>query len=155
MDGRVLFETEPDADRPWLGVLLTTTDDGVEINSVMDGSPADRAGLQVGDLIVRVDDRDLTDSSTRGGLLDDKEPGDRIRFTVLRDGKEETLRTKLDSHPGRVEFEIDEEMGAFGMAGNALGLLLDESEGRRTGAVAADLNWHLFTPTVIDVLSEL
>ena len=41
------------------------------------------------------------------------------------------------------------------MAGNALGLLLDASEGRRTGSVAADLNWHLFTPTVVDVLTEM
>ena len=41
------------------------------------------------------------------------------------------------------------------MAGNALGLLLDPSEGRRTGSVPADLDWFMFTPTVIDVLTEM
>ena len=41
------------------------------------------------------------------------------------------------------------------MAGNALGLLIDPSEGRRTGSVCADLNWYMFTPTVIDVLTEM
>lgn len=122
-DGRMVFETEPDADKPWLGILLTTTDEGVEINSVMEGSPAERAGLRAGDLITSVDGRDLTDPESRGGLLDDKKPGDRVRFTVIREGKEERLRARLDSHPGRVEFELDEDMGAFGMAGNVLGNL--------------------------------
>ncbi len=122
-DGRMLFETEPDPDKPWLGVLLTFTDEGVELNSVMQGSPADKAGLQAGDLIVKVDGRDMTDTKGRGGLLENSKPGDRLRFTVLRDGEEERLRVKLGSHPGRVEFEVDEDMGAFGMAGDVLGSL--------------------------------
>ena len=41
------------------------------------------------------------------------------------------------------------------MAGNALGMLLDKSEGRRVGRVPADLNWYALTPTVIDILQEM
>jgi len=41
------------------------------------------------------------------------------------------------------------------MAGNALGMLLDTSEGRRVGRVPASLNWYTLTPTVIDILQEM
>jgi len=41
------------------------------------------------------------------------------------------------------------------MAGNALGMLLDASEGRRVGRVPADLNWYALTPTVFDILQEM
>jgi len=41
------------------------------------------------------------------------------------------------------------------MAGNALGMLLDTSEGRRVGRVPASLNWYALTPTVIDILQEM
>jgi HEAT repeat protein len=41
------------------------------------------------------------------------------------------------------------------MAGNALGMLLDTSEGKRVGRVPAGLNWYALTPTVIDILQEM
>ena len=118
-DGLMTIESEPDPNRPWLGVLITQTEEGVKVNSVMEGSPAARAGLQVGDLIVAADGRDLT-GKNEGGLLEGKEPGDRVRFKILRDGEPDTLRVRLDSHPGRVEFPVDDEMGPFGIAGSVV-----------------------------------
>jgi HEAT repeat protein len=44
---------------------------------------------------------------------------------------------------------------ARAMAGVGLGLVLDESEGRRLASIGADLNWYLFTPTVHEVLTIL
>ena len=66
-DGRVIFETEADDERPWLGVLLNFSEDGVEVESVMEDSPAEAAGLEVGDLIIAADGRDLTGKSESGG----------------------------------------------------------------------------------------
>lgn len=118
-DGLMTIESEPDPDRPWLGVLISKKDEGLEVSSVMEGSPAHRAGLQAGDLIVEVDGRDLR-AKDSGGLLENKGPGDRVRFRVLRDGSEQTLRVRLDSHPGRVEFPVEDEMGPFGIAGSVV-----------------------------------
>jgi HEAT repeat protein len=59
----------------------------------------------------------------------------RVLVSVLADEK----RSRLERH----------------MAGNGLGMLLDTSEGRRVGRIAADLNWYVLTPTVIDILSEM
>ncbi len=41
------------------------------------------------------------------------------------------------------------------MAGNALGLLLDTSEGRRVGRIAADVNWYALTQAVFEVMAEM
>jgi HEAT repeat protein len=41
------------------------------------------------------------------------------------------------------------------VAATALGLLLDDSEGRRIGSVAADLNWRALTPTVCEILEDM
>lgn len=119
-DGRMIVETEPDATKPWLGVLLTPTDRGIEVGSVMEGSPAGRAGLLPGDLILAADDRDLAKAEERGNLLEGKAPGDTMRLRVLRDGGEQTLRVRLEPHPGRMEFELAEDLGPFGIAGNVL-----------------------------------
>jgi len=44
---------------------------------------------------------------------------------------------------------------ARAMAGVGLGLVLDESEGKRLASIGADLNWYLFTPTVHELLTIL
>jgi len=44
---------------------------------------------------------------------------------------------------------------ARAMAGVALGLVLDESEGKRLASIGADLNWYLFTPTVRELMTIL
>jgi len=44
---------------------------------------------------------------------------------------------------------------ARAMAGVGLGLVLDQSEGKRLASVGADLNWYLFTPTVYELLTIL
>ena len=47
--------------RPWLGVYATEDDDAVIVGGVVDGGPAERAGLQRGDRIVAVGGEEVTD----------------------------------------------------------------------------------------------
>ncbi|MEM7247180.1 MAG: PDZ domain-containing protein [Acidobacteriota bacterium] len=97
--------SDPDPDRSWLGVLLNSEDDGFLISAVMKDSPAARAGLKSGDLIVEVSGRAVGDEL--GGLLEGTSPGDRVTLTVERDGREQELVARLGSHPGTVEFEME------------------------------------------------
>lgn len=66
-------------------------DAGVLVGAVEEGSPADKAGVRVGDIILSVDGKDV-DSSTdlRLGLSEKKE-GDSVRLEVLRGRSRQAL----------------------------------------------------------------
>jgi hypothetical protein len=69
---------------------------GVRVSGVRPGSPAERAGLQTGDVIVRfagVSIRTLDDFTF---VLRTRRAGDMVEVTVLRDGVERTLRATLE-----------------------------------------------------------
>lgn len=82
--------------RAYLGVhLIDLTDDlrefygapkdsGLLVASVEDGSPADKAGIHVGDIIVGVDGKDVDSSSDLRRGMRDKKDGDSARIDVLR-----------------------------------------------------------------------
>lgn len=57
---------------------------GVLISSVEEGSPADKAGIRVGDIIVSMDGKDIGNSVDLRRGLRDKKSGDGVRVEVLR-----------------------------------------------------------------------
>jgi S1-C subfamily serine protease len=66
---------------------------------VTEDSPADRAGLRAGDLIVAVEGEPLSDDVTLSDLIQRHEPGDEIELTVLPDGPKRTVTVTLGRHP--------------------------------------------------------
>lgn len=67
----------------------------VQVDRVIEGLPAAKAGLKVKDLIVAVDGkRPVTPDSLRA-TLNEKEPGDTVELTVLRRGIEKTIKAEL------------------------------------------------------------
>ncbi len=60
---------------------------GLLISGVLEGGPADRAGIRPGDLLVRVDGQEANRAARVLDLIANHQPGDRIRLTLLRDGK--------------------------------------------------------------------
>jgi S1-C subfamily serine protease len=113
-------------DYPYIGI--TSTEDisllqaealglpqstGVYVHIVTPGSPADQAGLRGGtvptsipglnaggDLITAVDGQEVqTFSDMLNYLISNKSPGDKVLFTVLRDGKTIEVELTLDKRP--------------------------------------------------------
>jgi 2-alkenal reductase len=78
---------------------------GAYITSVTPGSPADKAGLRgglngEGDLITAIDDVQVNVfSDLLSYILDNKSPGDTVRLTILRDGKEMEVNLTLGKRP--------------------------------------------------------
>ena len=69
--------------------------EGACVTAVEDGTPADKAGLKEGDVIVAMDDRKIGSGS---GLLDaiqDHKPGDSVKITFYRGTEKKTVSTTL------------------------------------------------------------
>lgn len=69
---------------------------GIYIATVTEGSAADKAGLQSGDVIVKIDDVEVTTSDELNAEKNKHEAGDKISITYIRDGEEETVKLTLD-----------------------------------------------------------
>jgi len=68
---------------------------GVKVGSVLDGSPAAKAGVETGDILLAIDDEELSDLRAFSKVLKRHKPGDVIRIKIRRGGKERTLEAKL------------------------------------------------------------
>lgn len=68
---------------------------GVAVVSVDGGGPADRAGIEAGDVLTALAGTDLTTVTSLAEALAGRRPGDRVTVTYLRDGRERTARVTL------------------------------------------------------------
>jgi S1-C subfamily serine protease len=77
-----------DGKRGMLGIAVDPDDDGMHVEAVTPGGPAERAGLKAGDVITAVNGKHLSwdDASLLDGLSD-LPPGKPVRLSVVRDGK--------------------------------------------------------------------
>jgi putative serine protease PepD len=71
--------------------------EGAQIQEVTNGSTADEAGLARGDVITRVDDRQITDADSLVATIRSYRPGDEVTVTYVHDGDTKTARLTLDS----------------------------------------------------------
>ena len=58
-------------------------------------SPAERAGMKAGDVLLKMDGVDLKAKEQFQDMLKEKAPDDRVALELLRDGKPETLTLRL------------------------------------------------------------
>jgi hypothetical protein len=77
----------PQGSRPWLGSIPDMSADdapGMRLQGVTPGSPADRAGLKAGDVVVEMDGKAVTDLYSYTDALYAHKPGDVVPMVVLR-----------------------------------------------------------------------
>ena len=68
---------------------------GVLISGLVSGGGAQRAGLQVGDVIIQVNNQDVTDTSTLTAALLAKSPGDTVPVKIYRGSQQMTVNVTL------------------------------------------------------------
>ena len=64
-----------------------SVDQGAYVKTVSAGSPATKAGIEVGDVVVAVDGKAATGAASLGGLIRQHLPGDEVQIKVVRDGE--------------------------------------------------------------------
>lgn len=118
--------------RPWLGAQLqgVTADiaetmgmkrpRGVLVISVVDNSPAAKAQLRRGDVILAVDGVEVSDPNAFGYRFTTKGIGNQTRFTVLRDSNERDVNVELREAPETVPRDVRDIGGRSPFAGSSV-----------------------------------
>lgn len=83
-------------DRASLGVFIDDVGAGVLISEVITDSPAARAGLQEGDVIIGMDDTVINRYDDVTGHMSTKKIGDTLDLKIERDGSEQQISVVLD-----------------------------------------------------------
>ena len=90
------FAKKPEKGKGFLGLLAEAHDgEGIEVRKVGRESPAEKAGIKEGDVLLSMDGEKLESRDQLKELLKEKAPEDEVVFEMLRDGKPETLTLKL------------------------------------------------------------
>jgi putative serine protease PepD len=88
---------------PVIGAQVRTggrDSEGAVITEVMDGTPAEAAGLLADDVVTRVDGEPVSDGIALIVAIRTHQPGETIEFTVRRDGEDRTVEVTLDGEVG-------------------------------------------------------
>ncbi|MCB9896025.1 MAG: PDZ domain-containing protein [Planctomycetes bacterium] len=80
------------AGRPRLGITVERDTEQPTVESVMAGTPAEKMGIEKGDVIRKLDDLEIKNMQDLLDALDTKKPGDDVTIVVDRDEKEKTLK---------------------------------------------------------------
>lgn len=71
---------------------------GTAQQAVVNGSPAAKAGIKEGDIVVTVNDARVGQNGSLPNLIAEFKPGDTVQLGILRDGKEMTLAVTLEEY---------------------------------------------------------
>ena len=101
--------------RGWLGVgiqrltpemaesMKLKADQGVLVSQVMEGGPAEKAGLKAGDVILEFAGKPVKTPSELQNTVAWAEPGTKADVVIVRGGKRQTLKVTIETRPAQPE----------------------------------------------------
>ena len=133
-----------DEDGAWLGVHVQELnaglreaigmgdEEGVLVADVEEDSPAEKAGIESGDVILEIDKKKTPNYKKLVTITRKHDPGDEVEVIVLRDGKKKTFKAKLAE---------SDRVAAWAVAPDALKdvYMLNLSDGAFLGGSTMDL----------------
>lgn len=139
---------------------------GALLSSVEKGSPAEKAGLQPGDVVLAWNGKEINRATDLPGRVASAAPGSSNKVDIVRDGKRQTLEVKVVAAAAQAPRAADAAArGKLGLAvrpldaselaqaGVSAGLLVEAAEGSaaRSGIAPGDIVLALNGKTVRDV----
>ena len=136
MDVANQLRTDGKVSRGWLGVVIQEVNKdlaesfglerpaGALVAQVMDGGPAAKGGLRVGDVILSLNDESIVMSADLPHLVGAIKPGSKVRLGIVRGGERETLNIVIGALPEEGEAVAAADTGA--QKSNRLGVKVAE-----------------------------
>ena len=137
--------------RGWLGVLIQDVTrelaesfgmakpQGALVARVLDGSPAERAGFEVGDILLSFDDRAIERSSDLPPIVGRTRVGREVAVEILRGGESMTLKVTTDELPAEEDLQVAEPGTPDDIEATKLGLVVrDMTDEERESADGAE-----------------
>nr|MDQ6928792.1 trypsin-like peptidase domain-containing protein [Actinomycetota bacterium] len=95
--GSASSAAQPTAQRAVLGVSLQNDGSGAGalVGQTAQGSPADKAGIRAGDVVIAVDGKDVSSADDLVAALQAHKPGDSVSVTWDRQGTQHTAKVQL------------------------------------------------------------
>ncbi len=92
-----LFNNDAESSGPktFMGVVTEKTADGVKINEVMKGSAAEKAGLKNGDVITKINDKEISNPDDLVETIRSHKPKEEVKVYYKRDDKKSDVTVKL------------------------------------------------------------
>ncbi len=86
-----MHDAMPPQPKVKLGVMISDDNNGVNVDEVFKGSAADKAGLEKGDVILKLNDKYIFSEEALFETLAGFKEGEKISVTVIRGNKEKTM----------------------------------------------------------------
>ncbi|RIL11693.1 MAG: hypothetical protein DCC75_01870 [Proteobacteria bacterium] len=118
--------------RGWLGIGIQNLSEdlaqsfnypdteGALVGHVEAGSPADKAGIKQGDIVVRMDGQKIKNVNQLRNSVASTSPGSKLKLEIVRDGRKESMTAKVGELPAQGKEEMQEEP-----AENDLGIVVE------------------------------
>jgi len=136
--------------RGWLGVSIQPVDNdmastlalkvpsGALVAEVTKGSPAEKSGIQPGDVILKVSGKAMPDVRSVSRTIADMRPGDKAVVGVWREGKERTINVAIATFPEKLQVaSADTGIEQTATTTQSLGLALAQGD---DGVVVQSVN---------------
>jgi len=115
----------PGIDQPappvMLGITMSPEDDGVVVDRVVPGLPAEKAGLKEGDVILKFDGKAVESPEALRAALMDKKAGNEVTIRVQRGDKQMDLKAELTAFDAQ-------ELGVNDQAAMVVRPFMDQAE---------------------------
>ena len=73
---------------------------GTIVSDIVEGSPAEKSGLESGDVIVAFEGKEITNGAALKNLVSSASPGQKITLTISREGKVQDINVVLEERSG-------------------------------------------------------
>lgn len=155
MDVAEQLKSKGKVSRGWLGVVIQEVNKdlaesfgldraaGALVVQVVDGSPAENSGLVSGDIIVKVNGKDVQLSSDLPHLIGRLRAGDTAKLSVVRAGKRKTINVEIGALPESDDIQLSSNTPPAERKSNRLGLVVSDipaGKSNEQGVVVTDVN---------------
>ena len=97
--------------KPWMGISIGESPNGVGVKQAIAGTPAQKAGIKAGDIVKKIDTTPMKTTDQLISYIQSKGVGNEVKVELERDKKLITITLKLEARPDELELVRKKLMG--------------------------------------------